>query len=511
MKRLPTKLTIKLPTELSSSAANWLGLTALVALGLLASRLHVPLCPHHDYVLLSVFSLSLWQFYGLRRSIIPIALIAVLSAQPGELLLSTALACTEILAVAILVRRYRLRLVLADAIFWLSVGPVASVLLPTVIPLASPMMLNGIANALFARLIYLAWILYRRNTLVSFRDLSFHLMVAFGLLPMLLALALSDGAAHFTADAAPQLQIALVILSGILWAAEWISRQTVATLNQLSGLTSELPAKLASGIGRLDWPQTSVAETRMLITNFKVMTASLSALLTGERQIHEKLDAQVADRTAALSDSLREKEALLREVHHRVKNNLQVISSMLRLESSRHPGSATVLDDMQSRIHSMALLHETVYRTERFAAIDLGSYLQQIATQAMRTLQPMPPRVQLRLTLGHLPVDLDRATPCGLLANELLSNSLKHAFPEGRAGTIDVKLEALGDDRWRFSVTDDGIGLPPDFNPQLQSGLGLKLATGLAEQIGGPLHVSPHASFSVTFVQAPLASAFSTR
>ena len=495
------------PAAPPNRAGYWLGLPVLVALGLLASRLQVPLCPHHDYLMLSVFSLSLWQFYGLRRSIVPIVLMAALSAPSGALFQSAVLACTEVLTVVILVRRYRLRLVLADAIFWLFLGPLASNLLPSVVPLASPLMLNGIGNALFARLIYLAWVLYRRNTLVSFRDLSFHLMVAFGLLPMLLALALSDGASHFTADAAPQLQIALAILSGILLVAEWISRQTVATLNQLSGLTSELPAKLESGVGRLEWPQTSVAETRMLITNFKVMSASLSALLAGERQIHEKLDAQVAERTAALSDSLREKEALLREVHHRVKNNLQVISSMLRLESSRHPGSAAVLDDMQNRIHSMALLHETVYRTERFAAIDLGSYLQQIATQAMRTLQPMPPRIELRLALGQLPVDLDRATPCGLLANELLSNSLKHAFAEGRAGTIEVKLESLGGDRWRFSVADDGIGLPADFNPQQQSGLGLKLATGLAEQLGGPLQVGPGASFSVTFVQAPLASA----
>ena len=300
----------------------------------------------------------------------------------------------------------------------------------------------------------------------------------------------------------------LLTLLSVLLLSGWLSRKTVATLNQLSGLTSEMPDKLQSDAARFEWPQTGIAETRLLITNFKVMAASLSALLSRERQIHERLDAEVAQRTAALSDSLREKDALLREVHHRVKNNLQVISSMLRLESAR-PGnqaSRPVLEEMQSRVRSMALLHETIYRTGVFAAIDLGTYLQQIASQAVRALQSSPPRVQLQLALAPIEVDLDRATPCGLLANELLSNSLKHAFPEGRTGLIRVALQPLGDDRWRLSVADDGVGLPPDFDLQKQAGLGLQLAAGLAEQIGGRLDIGPGTEFSVTFVQtAPAA------
>ncbi len=206
--------------------------------------------------------------------------------------------------------------------------------------------------------------------------------------------------------------------------------------------------------------------------------------------------AMVTDITArkqaedALRSSLREKEALLREVHHRVKNNLQVVHSLLRLESGRNlePAARTVLRDMQGRILSMALLHESLYRSRSIAAVDLGTYLRQVSTQAMRAGAAQPGAVGLELDLASVQIGLDQAAPCGLLVNELLSNCLKHAFPDERSGTVRVELQAVdGSSQLRLRVGDDGVGLPVDFEARRASALGLQLVADLAVQLHGTL------------------------
>jgi two-component sensor histidine kinase/ABC-type amino acid transport substrate-binding protein len=212
----------------------------------------------------------------------------------------------------------------------------------------------------------------------------------------------------------------------------------------------------------------------------------------------------------ALQTSLQEKVALLNEVHHRVKNNLQVITSLLRLEAGRsgQPDTRAVLQEMQGRIRAMALLHETLYRAGTFASVDLASYLKQLATQAFRAQSNGA--VRLSLLLDTVQVSMDQATPCGLLVNELISNALKHAFPAGQGGEIQVALQAMpnpvgGAPQWCLRVSDNGVGLPADFNVRRLSSLGLQLATDLARQLGGTLLISASsdsasgASFSVCF------------
>ena len=197
----------------------------------------------------------------------------------------------------------------------------------------------------------------------------------------------------------------------------------------------------------------------------------------------------------ALQTSLQEKVALLNEVHHRVKNNLQVITSLLRLEAGRssQPDTRAVLQEMQGRIRVMALLHETLYRAGTFASVDLGGYLKQLATQAFRAQSSGA--VRLSLQLDTVQVTMDQATPCGLLVNELVSNALKHAFPVGQGGEIQVALHAEHASaglasRWCLRVSDNGVGLPADFEVRRMSSLGLQLATDLARQLGGTLDIS---------------------
>ena len=193
-----------------------------------------------------------------------------------------------------------------------------------------------------------------------------------------------------------------------------------------------------------------------------------------------------------LQTTLQEKTSLLNEVHHRVKNNLQVITSLLRLESRRSKGSGTqnILTDMQGRIRSMALLHESLYRSGIFASADLGAYLKELATQAFRA-QMRNDKVMLRLDLESVRVSMDQATPCGLMVNEIFSNSLKHAFPDGLGGEVRVSLHALeGTEQVRIRVSDSGIGLPDDIEERSTHSLGLQLVADLAHQIGGQLVIN---------------------
>ncbi len=208
----------------------------------------------------------------------------------------------------------------------------------------------------------------------------------------------------------------------------------------------------------------------------------------------------------ALQTSLREKVALLNEVHHRVKNNLQVITSLLRLEAGRSPlpDTRAVLQDMQGRIQSMALLHEALYRGGSFAAVDLSAYLRQLATQAFRAQGAPSGAVRLVLDLDPVSVALVQATPCGLLVNELLSNAFKHGFADGRPGEVTVQSNpASMPGHWQVSVRDTGVGLPVDFEARRAQSLGLQLVADLTRQLGGTLETctgaGPGTGFCVSF------------
>jgi PAS domain S-box-containing protein len=219
-----------------------------------------------------------------------------------------------------------------------------------------------------------------------------------------------------------------------------------------------------------------------------------------------------------LQQSLLDKDALLKEVHHRVKNNLQVITSLLRLEAGRSLVTDTkeVLGYMRGRIRTLAQLHESLYRSGTFASVDLGVYLGQVATQAFKTQELHRDSVLLTLNLGSVQSGMDQATAAGLLLNELISNCLKHGFPEGQTGEVSVALQPANDQdkppdgRWCLCVKDTGVGLPPNFEDKRKSSLGLKLVADLSHQLGGTLVIDAvpgaGARFSVVFtVQAPVA------
>lgn len=221
---------------------------------------------------------------------------------------------------------------------------------------------------------------------------------------------------------------------------------------------------------------------------------SLSPLHTDQEMLVMSIVRDITDRRRAeeaIEASLREKEALLREIHHRVKNNLQITSSLLRLQAGAVEDAATreVFLTTQNRIRSMALVHEKLYQSTNLARIDFSDYVSTLGTLLMNSLAS--DRVELQVTGDRVYLSVDVAVPCGLIVNELLSNALKHAFPVDRHGTITVHLreDALG--RCTLAVSDDGVGLPSPTEPAATTTLGLQLIQGLVQQIDGTLTSGP--------------------
>ncbi|MBN2721014.1 MAG: PAS domain S-box protein [Proteobacteria bacterium] len=190
-----------------------------------------------------------------------------------------------------------------------------------------------------------------------------------------------------------------------------------------------------------------------------------------------------------IRSSLREKEVLLKEIHHRVKNNLQVISGLLNLQSYfiDDPGVKAIYRDGQNRIQAMSMIHEELYQREDLSFISIHHYLRDLSQTLLASYLMEKDQIRLLLDLEEVDVVLDTAVPCGLIVNELISNSLKHAFPGGRRGAIQVHFTRSGSNRFTLSVSDDGVGLPPDFDPACARSMGIQLVRILSEQLGGEL------------------------
>ena len=217
----------------------------------------------------------------------------------------------------------------------------------------------------------------------------------------------------------------------------------------------------------------------------------------------------VTQRVAAeekIKASLREKEALLKEIHHRVKNNLQVVTSLLGLQSRAATDEQTrkMFQESQNRIHSMALLHESLYQSNNLSMIDFPDYIRQLASHLFHSYGVRSDRIHLSTNLDELYLNLDSAVPCGLIINELLSNSLKYAFPDGREGEVRIELHEHSDGKALLIVADNGIGLRSDIDWVTARSLGLRLVRSLAEQLGAKIEVKSNTGTEVqlTFAAA---------
>ncbi|MCA9909263.1 MAG: PAS domain S-box protein [Anaerolineae bacterium] len=190
--------------------------------------------------------------------------------------------------------------------------------------------------------------------------------------------------------------------------------------------------------------------------------------------------------------SLREKEVLLQEIHHRVKNNMQVISSLIALQSGYTNDDRVhqMFRESQSRIRSMALVHEQLYRSHDLARIDFSKYIHELTTNLMRSYPNSAGRIQLDVEAETIFLDIDTAIPCGLIINELVSNALKHAFPNNRAGNIHIQFKASDTNQRTLIVRDDGVGFPDGLNVYRTETLGMQLVTSLTSQLNATIGLS---------------------
>jgi PAS domain S-box-containing protein len=214
-----------------------------------------------------------------------------------------------------------------------------------------------------------------------------------------------------------------------------------------------------------------------------------------------------------LKASLYEKEVLLKEIHHRVKNNMQVICSLLNLQSASisDPKTLELLQEGQNRVASMALVHEQLYESEDLARIDFGDYIQNLAANLLSSYDVSSDAIALKINVDNVLLGVDAAIPCGLIINELVSNSLKYAFPPspqrglrispGNQGEIRIDFHAENDNHLHLTVSDNGVGFPQDLDFQNTETLGLQLVTALTGQLSGTIKLERNmgTKFKITF------------
>ncbi len=232
------------------------------------------------------------------------------------------------------------------------------------------------------------------------------------------------------------------------------------------------------------------------------------------KKANQHLEQEIAERRRAeeqIVASLREKEVLLQEIHHRVKNNLQVITSMLDMQSmyTQDPQALRVLRNSQNRIRAMAFVHEKLYHSDDMASVNVTEYVQSVTNYLFDVYGSRAAGIALRVEVDDISLDLDAAIACGLIINELVSNALKYAFtPVGdrpseadREAEIRVELRSQGDNWFMLEVSDNGVGLPPDTDPGDPQSLGLRLVTIFAKQLRGTIDLDKSAGtgFKITF------------
>ena len=205
---------------------------------------------------------------------------------------------------------------------------------------------------------------------------------------------------------------------------------------------------------------------------------------------HDTLEQRVAERTNALAAALEGKELLIKEIHHRVKNNLQIITSLLNLQSRKIDNKDTqaLFEDSSNRVKSMALIHEYLYQSEDLVRIDFASYINTLVPDLLETYRTNGTHIDLDMQLEQVALPPEAAVPCGLILNELVTNSLKYAYPEGGDGRIRIGLRQV-DGRVQLSVADDGVGLPKDVDARMGQSLGLTMVHTLIGQLQGELEI----------------------
>lgn len=250
----------------------------------------------------------------------------------------------------------------------------------------------------------------------------------------------------------------------------------------------EYPRHPERGVSYWDWSLIPIMNPEGAVTSLVLTLVDITRRIKAEEQVKA---------------SLREKEVLLKEVHHRVKNNLQVINSLLNLQSRRLDDKkiAAVFEEVKNRIYSIALIHEKLYESKNLANIDFAEYTRVLVSHLCKTFPSNLAAVKLDIKAEAVQLQVDKAIPCALIINEMVTNALKYAFTDNRKGEITVEFKTTPDDNLVLTVADNGVGLPKDYDTNPPKALGMQIINALVMQLHGviSLDTSNGTKFTVEF------------
>jgi two-component sensor histidine kinase len=231
--------------------------------------------------------------------------------------------------------------------------------------------------------------------------------------------------------------------------------------------------------------------------------------LQAHQQVLHAQQTEIHHKNQDLQRLLEEKERLMKEIHHRVKNNLQVVMSLLNSQASYLSDNAALsaIQQSQHRVQAMALIHQKLYQAEGIARIPIADYIQEVVAYLQESYE-LPQPIGFAVQVEPIELDVIQAVPLGLIINEAITNSLKYAFPNGRTGRVSLGFLRSGENSYELTIRDDGVGLPPDFDPSRSQSLGMTLIEGFSQQLGGQLSLISQGGLTIqlTFSEKELTS-----
>jgi two-component sensor histidine kinase len=271
--------------------------------------------------------------------------------------------------------------------------------------------------------------------------------------------------------------------------------------------TQEKESQIASLNQQAKFEQANLKQAR-LVKNLTmagiVAVLIIAGLLYRQNRLRKKTNNVITHKNEQLQHLLTDKEWLLKEIHHRVKNNLQVVMSLLNSQSAyiNNDAALTAIHDSQHRVHAMSLIHQKLYNSDNVSSIDISSYIRELVSYLSDSFD-IRRRIRFDLNIEPLEMDVSQAVPLGLILNEAITNSIKYAFPDNRNGVISISFFKADSVNYKLSISDNGIGMPDDF--KRRDSLGISLMKGLSEDLDGNFSIENNngAVIKISFVHDP--------
>jgi len=261
----------------------------------------------------------------------------------------------------------------------------------------------------------------------------------------------------------------------------------MANIGYLIGLPGQATESIPDSSGRITaYARPGNKDSRMVTISGIAAAAVIAGLLYGQTRIRRRSSILVTQKNEQLQQLLNEKEWLLREIHHRVRNNLQIVMSLLNSQSAfiDNETALAAIQNSQHRVHAMSLIHQKLYYSENVASIEMSFYIREL-TSYLREVYITGQRIRFVYDIEPLELDVSQAVPVGLILNEAITNSIKYAFPNGRTGVITITLKKADALRYQLGIADDGVGIPYEYGGERTGSLGMRLMAGLTGDLDG--------------------------